>query len=183
LSACNALNCCRAMYRPMACAMIRMRGSTGTAALTPLSFAGRRAGPLGRALAAALNDRRTLSCRADHQGKGNVLLFPRDVNIRREPQPVKCGSDWVGSCAITRHPIRRRAREKQPVGSKNWNGGRTCASQVIELATLALSCRRQTVALQDIADRLIADLIPPDWPVPQRSGHSPNDGSPRPGER
>jgi putative transposase len=26
----------------------------------------------------------------NHQGKGNVLLFPRDTNIRREPQPVQC---------------------------------------------------------------------------------------------
>jgi hypothetical protein len=26
----------------------------------------------------------------NHQGKGNVLLFPRDANIRHEPQPVQC---------------------------------------------------------------------------------------------
>ncbi len=26
----------------------------------------------------------------NHQGKGNVLLFPRDTVIRREPQPVQC---------------------------------------------------------------------------------------------
>ena len=26
----------------------------------------------------------------NHQGKGNVLLFPRDTDIRREPQPVQC---------------------------------------------------------------------------------------------
>src|SRR5262245_21003387 len=26
----------------------------------------------------------------NHQGKGNVLLFPRDMDIRREPQPVQC---------------------------------------------------------------------------------------------
>jgi hypothetical protein len=27
---------------------------------------------------------------ANLEGKGNVLLFPRDANIRREPQPVQC---------------------------------------------------------------------------------------------
>jgi len=26
----------------------------------------------------------------NHQGKGNVLLFPRDTHIRREPQSVQC---------------------------------------------------------------------------------------------
>ena len=26
----------------------------------------------------------------NHQGKGNVLLFPRDTDIRHEPQPVQC---------------------------------------------------------------------------------------------
>jgi Integrase core domain len=26
----------------------------------------------------------------NHQGKGNVVLFPRDTHIRREPQPVQC---------------------------------------------------------------------------------------------
>jgi putative transposase len=26
----------------------------------------------------------------NHQGKGNVLLFPRDTDIRPEQQPVKC---------------------------------------------------------------------------------------------
>src|SRR5215510_3515917 len=26
----------------------------------------------------------------NHQGKGNVLLFPRNTDIRREPQPVQC---------------------------------------------------------------------------------------------
>jgi Integrase core domain len=26
----------------------------------------------------------------NHQGKGNVLLFPRDTDIYREPQPVQC---------------------------------------------------------------------------------------------
>jgi Integrase core domain len=26
----------------------------------------------------------------NHQGKGNVLLFPRDTDIRRGPQPVQC---------------------------------------------------------------------------------------------
>src|SRR5215510_9320395 len=26
----------------------------------------------------------------NHQGKSNVLLFPRDTDIRREPQPVQC---------------------------------------------------------------------------------------------
>jgi len=26
----------------------------------------------------------------NHQGKGNVLLFPRDTDIRRKPQPVQC---------------------------------------------------------------------------------------------
>ena len=26
----------------------------------------------------------------NHQGKGNVLLFPRDTDIRREPQSVQC---------------------------------------------------------------------------------------------
>ena len=26
----------------------------------------------------------------NHQGKGNVLLFPRDTDIRREPHPVQC---------------------------------------------------------------------------------------------
>jgi len=26
----------------------------------------------------------------NHQGKGNVLLFPRDTDIRREPQLVQC---------------------------------------------------------------------------------------------
>ena len=26
----------------------------------------------------------------NHQGKGNVLLFPRDTDIRSEPQPVQC---------------------------------------------------------------------------------------------
>jgi putative transposase len=26
----------------------------------------------------------------NHQGKGNVLLFHRDTDIRREPQPVQC---------------------------------------------------------------------------------------------
>ena len=26
----------------------------------------------------------------NHQGKGNVLLFPRDTDIRSEPQSVQC---------------------------------------------------------------------------------------------
>jgi hypothetical protein len=26
----------------------------------------------------------------NHQGKGKVLLFPRDRDIRHEPQPVQC---------------------------------------------------------------------------------------------
>ena len=26
----------------------------------------------------------------NHQGKSNVLLFPRDTDIRHEPQPVQC---------------------------------------------------------------------------------------------
>jgi hypothetical protein len=26
----------------------------------------------------------------NHQGKGNVLLFPRDTDIRHEPQRVQC---------------------------------------------------------------------------------------------
>jgi hypothetical protein len=46
----------------------------------------------------------------NHQGKGNVLLFPRDTDIGREPQPVQCRSDWVGSCAT----IIKRRRDRMP---------------------------------------------------------------------
>ena len=37
----------------------------------------------------------------NHQGKGNVLLFPRDTD---RPARAQCGaaSDWVGSFAIIR---------------------------------------------------------------------------------
>jgi len=38
----------------------------------------------------------------NHQGKGNVLLFPRDRGVHPK-RPVQCG--WVGSCVIT---IKRR---------------------------------------------------------------------------
>ena len=48
----------------------------------------------------------------NHQGKGNVLLFPRDTDVRREGA-CNAGSDWVGSCAIT---IKRR-RDRTPKGS------------------------------------------------------------------
>jgi len=41
-----------------------------------------------RSLRRALNEY-VEHCHA-HQGKGNVLLFPRDANIRRERQPVQC---------------------------------------------------------------------------------------------
>jgi hypothetical protein len=37
----------------------------------------------------------------NRQGKGNILLFPRDTEIRREPQPVQCRGRLVRSCAIT----------------------------------------------------------------------------------
>jgi hypothetical protein len=36
----------------------------------------------------------------NHQGKGNVLLFPRDTDVRRAG-PVNAARDWVGSCVIT----------------------------------------------------------------------------------
>ena len=32
----------------------------------------------------------------NHQGKGNVLLFPRDTDIRREPQSVQCRERFGG---------------------------------------------------------------------------------------
>jgi hypothetical protein len=34
----------------------------------------------------------------NHQGKGNVLLFPRDTGRGRDG-PLAAASDWVGSCA------------------------------------------------------------------------------------
>jgi len=40
----------------------------------------------------------------------NFLLFPRDTEIRREPQPVQCRGRLVRSCAIT---IERR-RDRTP---------------------------------------------------------------------
>ena len=40
----------------------------------------------------------------NHQGKGNVLLFPRDTDVRRK-SPCNAASDWAGSCAII---IKRR---------------------------------------------------------------------------
>ena len=46
----------------------------------------------------------------NRQGKGNFLLFPRDTEIRREPQPVQCRGRLVRSCAIT---IERR-RDRTP---------------------------------------------------------------------
>ncbi len=46
----------------------------------------------------------------NHQGKGNVLLFPRDTVIRRDSGLFNAASDWVGSCAIT---IKRR-RDRTP---------------------------------------------------------------------
>ena len=42
---------------------------------------------------------------------------------------------------------------------------------------LALRRGRQTVAPQNIADRLIGIRRTPDWSTPLRSGHSPNPGS------
>jgi hypothetical protein len=36
----------------------------------------------------------------NHQGKGNVLLFPR-VNDRQREGPVRCRERLAGSCAIT----------------------------------------------------------------------------------
>ena len=36
----------------------------------------------------------------NHQGKGNVLLFPRDTDIRREPQPVQCRERLGGAPAL-----------------------------------------------------------------------------------
>jgi hypothetical protein len=46
---------------------------------------------------------------------------------------------------------------------------------------LAFWCRRQAMTLQDVADRLIADLV--NWLTPPQSGHSPSHGSPSPCER
>jgi hypothetical protein len=40
----------------------------------------------------------------NHQGKGNVLLFPRDTNFHRG-RPVQCSERWVGCFAII---IKRR---------------------------------------------------------------------------
>jgi hypothetical protein len=45
----------------------------------------------------------------NHQRKGNVLLFPRGTNIRREG-PVQCASDRADSCAITIRRQRERGR-------------------------------------------------------------------------
>ena len=47
----------------------------------------------------------------NHRGKGNVLLFPRDTNIRREG-PVNAASDWADYCVIT---IRRRHERAWPL--------------------------------------------------------------------
>ena len=41
----------------------------------------------------------------NHQGKGNVLLFPRDTRTATARGPCSAASDWAGSCAIT---IKRR---------------------------------------------------------------------------
>src|SRR5205814_867786 len=49
----------------------------------------------------------------NHQGKGNVLLFPRDANIHREPCNV--ASDWEGCCAITirkPHKLAGKSRDR-----------------------------------------------------------------------
>jgi hypothetical protein len=35
-----------------------------------------------------------------HQGKGHVLLFPRDAISAASGSLFNAGSDWVGSCAI-----------------------------------------------------------------------------------
>src|SRR5580704_19792586 len=40
----------------------------------------------------------------NHQGRGNVLLFPRDTSVRRTG-PVQCRERLVGSCVVT---IKRR---------------------------------------------------------------------------
>ena len=41
----------------------------------------------------------------NHQGKGNLLLFPLATDRQREG-PVQCRSDWAGSCATI--IVRRR---------------------------------------------------------------------------
>lgn len=67
--------------------------------------------PLWRALPAA----RALSeyvghfhAERNHQGKGNVLLFPRGTNIRRD-RSVQC-RERLGSCVITIRRQRERGR-------------------------------------------------------------------------
>jgi hypothetical protein len=44
----------------------------------------------------------------NHQGKSNVLLFPRGTETRRGG-PVQCRSDWAGSCVITIKRLRKLA--------------------------------------------------------------------------
>jgi hypothetical protein len=53
----------------------------------------------GRSLRQALNDSSNIIMPGGSPGK-RVVLFPRDTDICREPQPVQCRGDWVGSCAI-----------------------------------------------------------------------------------
>jgi hypothetical protein len=45
----------------------------------------------------------------NHQGKDNVLLFPRDTSVRRTGL-CNAVSDWVGSCVI----IIKRRRDRAP---------------------------------------------------------------------
>src|SRR5213082_3087626 len=45
----------------------------------------------------------------NHQGKGNVLLFPRHTDVCREG-PVQCRERLVGSCIITIE----RQRDRMP---------------------------------------------------------------------
>ena len=61
---------------------------------------------------------------------GNVLLFPRDTDTRRE-QPV-AASDWVGSCVIITKRRRDRTPKVQAQGSIPNSGSAHCDRQIEE---------------------------------------------------
>jgi Integrase core domain len=62
----------------------------------------------------------------NHQGKGNVLLFPRDRNVH-PGRPVQCRERLGGPCVITIGKQREKgeATLREPMGSQTYNS-RTC---------------------------------------------------------
>ena len=69
----------------------------------------------------------------NHQGKGNILLFPRATDRHREG-PVRCRERWVGFCATI---IKRRRDIARPVQYFDPTGNSVRTTSVTQLELFA----------------------------------------------